>query len=153
MHQTNEQRNYQLKVKELRSKWKKPSGDGNESDSCGEPPGIEKDRQPRLTDLTPDYDLKLFMEAQALASEKIVSFSLKPQPNKVPTSFFFIRQISTNRFQIIREKKIYIYPGVFSRKNREISEKKINTIWRAKKSSIFLRNSTEQSSSLIFPFA
>ncbi|XP_043275175.1 histone acetyltransferase KAT7 isoform X2 [Venturia canescens] len=71
MHQTNEQRNYQLKVKELRSKWKKPSGDGNESDSCSEPPGIEKDRQPRLTDLTPDYDLKLFMEAQALASEKI----------------------------------------------------------------------------------
>lgn len=72
MHQTNEQRNYQLKVKELRSKWKKPSGDGNDSDSGGEPPGMEKDRQPRLTDLTPDYDLKLFMEAQALASEKIV---------------------------------------------------------------------------------
>ena len=73
MHQTNEQRNYQLKVKDLRSKWKKPSGDGNESDSGGEPPGIEKDRQPRLVGLTSDYDLKLFMEAQALASEKIVS--------------------------------------------------------------------------------
>ncbi|XP_034948234.1 histone acetyltransferase KAT7 [Chelonus insularis] len=71
MHQTNEQRNYQLKVKELRNKWKRPNGDGNDSDSGGEAPGIEKDRQPRLTGLTSDYDLKLFMEAQAIASEKI----------------------------------------------------------------------------------
>lgn len=72
MHQTNEQRNYQLKIKDLRSKRTRP-GDENDSDSGGEPPGIEKDRQPRLTGLTSDYDLKLFMEAQALASEKIVS--------------------------------------------------------------------------------
>lgn len=71
MHQTNDQRNYQLKVKELRNKYKRPSGD--DSDSGGERPGIEKDRQPRLIGLTSDYDLKLFMEAQALASEKIVS--------------------------------------------------------------------------------
>ncbi|XP_011309579.1 histone acetyltransferase KAT7 isoform X3 [Fopius arisanus] len=71
MHQTNDQRNYQLKVKDLRSKRSRPNGDGNDSDSEGEPPGIEKDRQPRLTGLTSDYDLKLFMEAQALASEKI----------------------------------------------------------------------------------
>ncbi|XP_015607212.1 histone acetyltransferase KAT7 isoform X2 [Cephus cinctus] len=71
MHQTNEQRNYQLKVKDLRNKWKGPDGDGNESDSGGEPHGIEKNRQPRLKNLTPDYDLKLFMEAQAIASEKI----------------------------------------------------------------------------------
>ncbi|XP_012271449.1 histone acetyltransferase KAT7 isoform X2 [Orussus abietinus] len=71
LHQTNEQRNYQLKVKELRSKWKGADGDSNESDSGGEPQGIEKDRQPRLKNLTPDYDLKLFMEAQAIASEKI----------------------------------------------------------------------------------
>ncbi|XP_014299697.1 histone acetyltransferase KAT7 [Microplitis demolitor] len=70
-HQTNEQRNYQLKIKELRSKWKRPNDDGNDSDSGGERSAIEKDRQPRLTGLTSDYDLKLFMEAQAIASEKI----------------------------------------------------------------------------------
>ncbi|XP_015430859.1 PREDICTED: histone acetyltransferase KAT7 isoform X1 [Dufourea novaeangliae] len=71
VHQTTEQRNYQLKVRELRSKWKGSAGDGNDSDSGSELQGNEKDRQPRLTNLTPDYDLKLFMEAQAIASEKI----------------------------------------------------------------------------------
>ncbi|XP_066594721.1 histone acetyltransferase KAT7 [Prorops nasuta] len=69
-HQTNEQRNYQLKVRELRNKWK-ASDNINESDSGGENQVSEKDRQPRLANLTPDYDLKLFMEAQAIASEKI----------------------------------------------------------------------------------
>lgn len=73
VHQTTEQRNYQLKVREMRNKSKGHSGDGNESDSGGEMQGNEKDRQPRLNNLTPDYDLKLFMEAQAQASEKIVS--------------------------------------------------------------------------------
>ncbi|XP_029047708.1 histone acetyltransferase KAT7 isoform X4 [Osmia bicornis bicornis] len=71
MHQTTEQRNYQLKVREMRSKWKGSAGDGNESDSSSELQGNEKDRQPRLSNLTPEYDLKLFMEAQAIASEKI----------------------------------------------------------------------------------
>ncbi|XP_076655883.1 lysine acetyltransferase chameau isoform X2 [Halictus rubicundus] len=71
VHQTTEQRNYQLKVREQRNKWKGSSGDGNETDNEGELQGNEKDRQPRLTNLTPDYDLKLFMEAQAIASEKI----------------------------------------------------------------------------------
>lgn len=71
VHQTTEQRNYQLKVREMRNKWKGNTGDGNESDSGGELQGNEKDRQPRLNNLTPDYDLKLFMEAQAIASEKI----------------------------------------------------------------------------------
>ncbi|XP_076671991.1 lysine acetyltransferase chameau isoform X4 [Andrena cerasifolii] len=71
MHQTTEQRNYQLKVREMRSKWKGNAADGNESDSGSELQGNEKDRQPRLANLTPDYDLKLFMEAQAIASEKI----------------------------------------------------------------------------------
>lgn len=75
VHQTNDQRNYQLKIKDLRSKRSRPNGDGNDTDSGGEPPGMEKDRQPRLAGLTSDYDLKLFMEAQALASEKIVSIS------------------------------------------------------------------------------
>ncbi|XP_017878067.1 histone acetyltransferase KAT7 isoform X2 [Ceratina calcarata] len=71
VHQTTEQRNHQLKVREMRSKWKGGAGDGNESDSSSELQGNEKDRQPRLTNLTPEYDLRLFMEAQAIASEKI----------------------------------------------------------------------------------
>ncbi|XP_054002886.1 histone acetyltransferase KAT6B isoform X3 [Hylaeus anthracinus] len=71
VHQTSEQRNYQLKVRDSRTKWKGSTVDGNESDSGSELQGNEKDRQPRLTNLTPDYDLKLFMEAQAIASEKI----------------------------------------------------------------------------------
>ncbi|KAH0945531.1 hypothetical protein HN011_006842, partial [Eciton burchellii] len=72
VHQTTEQRNYQLKVREMRNKWKgHGSGDGNESDSGGEMQGNEKDKQPQLNNLTPDYDMKLFMEAQAAASEKI----------------------------------------------------------------------------------
>lgn len=74
VHQTTEQRNYQLKVQEMRKKWK--TVDGHGSDSGGEIHGNEKDRQPRLNNLTPDYDLKLFMEAQAIASEKIVSIVL-----------------------------------------------------------------------------
>lgn len=76
LHQTTEQRNYQLKVREMRNKWKGNTGDGNESDSSCELQGNEKDRQPRLTNLTPEYDLKLFMEAQAIASEKIVSWEV-----------------------------------------------------------------------------
>lgn len=74
-YQTNEQRNYQLKIKEMRSKYKGPLTDGNESDSKGETQGIDKTRQPTLVGLSSDYDLKLFLEAQAAASEKIVSFS------------------------------------------------------------------------------
>ncbi|XP_020287970.1 histone acetyltransferase KAT7 [Pseudomyrmex gracilis] len=66
---TEQQRNFQLKIRELRNKWK--SEGGNESDSGGELQGNEKDRQPRLNNLTPDYDLKLFKESQAVASEKI----------------------------------------------------------------------------------
>lgn len=69
---TEQQRNYQLKIREMRNKWKS-EGDANESDSGGELQGNEKDRQPRLNNLAPDYDLKLFMESQAVASEKIVS--------------------------------------------------------------------------------
>lgn len=57
----------------MRNKWKGHIGDDNESDSSSELQGNEKDRQPRLNNLTPDYDLKLFMEAQAIASEKIVN--------------------------------------------------------------------------------
>lgn len=76
-HQTTEQRNYQLKVKEMRNtKIKKEEKNANDTDSGGDQQELAKDRQPNLQGLVPDYDLKLFLEAQAVASEKIVSFHL-----------------------------------------------------------------------------
>ncbi|KAJ8673309.1 hypothetical protein QAD02_004571, partial [Eretmocerus hayati] len=70
-YQTNEQRNYQLKVKDMRSKFKGPSADGNESENKSETQGIDKSKQPILKGLASEYDLKLFLEAQAASSEKI----------------------------------------------------------------------------------
>lgn len=67
---TIEQRAYQLKVKDMRSKWKgsqelreKLAASGNEE--------INEDREPILEGFAPDYDLRLFREAQALAAIKI----------------------------------------------------------------------------------
>ncbi|KAF9803210.1 hypothetical protein SFRURICE_002917 [Spodoptera frugiperda] len=67
---TLEQRAYQLKVKDMRSKWKgsqelreKLAASGNEE--------ITEDREPILEGFAPDYDLRLFREAQALAAIKI----------------------------------------------------------------------------------
>lgn len=39
----------------------------------GEEEMADRDRQPSLRGYTPEWDLKLFMEAQSAASEKIVS--------------------------------------------------------------------------------
>lgn len=39
----------------------------------GEEEMADRDRQPSLRGYTPEWDLQLFMEAQAAASEKIVS--------------------------------------------------------------------------------
>lgn len=64
-HITPEQRQCQLKVKELRSKSDKRGNEDVENSPD------EKDREPKLTNIVSDYDLKLFQEAQALASEKI----------------------------------------------------------------------------------
>ena len=78
-YQTNDQQKYQSKIKEMRNKFK-PSTVSikkeEESDNKEEVQGIDKTRQPILTGLTPEYDLKLFLEAQAAASEKIVSILL-----------------------------------------------------------------------------
>ncbi|XP_052748763.1 histone acetyltransferase KAT7 isoform X2 [Galleria mellonella] len=67
---TIDQRAYQLKVKDMRSKWKgsqelreKLAAAGNEE--TGE------EREPILEGFAPDYDLRLFREAQALAAIKI----------------------------------------------------------------------------------
>lgn len=65
----NEQKTYKDKVKELRSK-EQPStttSDTNEN--------LNQEREPELMKCNiPLYDIKLFQEAQAIASEKIVRF-------------------------------------------------------------------------------
>jgi hypothetical protein len=70
-----------MKVKELRAKSERRSNNNNsdpETDSSA-PEEKDRERQPRLTNITSEYDLKLFQEALAVASEKIVicaSFSV-----------------------------------------------------------------------------
>jgi histone acetyltransferase MYST2 len=74
-HLTIEQRHYQMKIKELRAKSERRNNNNNsdpETDSSA-PEEKDREREPRLTNITSEYDLKLFQEAQAAASEKIVS--------------------------------------------------------------------------------
>ncbi|KDR23261.1 Histone acetyltransferase MYST2, partial [Zootermopsis nevadensis] len=72
-HLTIEQRHYQMKIKELRAKSERRSNNNNsdpETDSSA-PEEKDREREPHLTNITSEYDLKLFQEAQAAASEKI----------------------------------------------------------------------------------
>lgn len=74
-HLTIEQRQYQMKIKEFRTKSERRNNNNNsdpETDSSA-PEEKDREREPRLTNITSEYDLKLFQEAQAAASEKIVS--------------------------------------------------------------------------------
>ena len=76
-HLTIEQRHYQMKIKELRAKSERRSNNNNsdpETDSSA-PEEKDREREPRLTNITSEYDLKLFQEALAVASEKIVIFA------------------------------------------------------------------------------
>ncbi|XP_047524845.1 histone acetyltransferase KAT7-like isoform X2 [Pieris napi] len=63
---TIDQRAYQLKIKDLRSKWKgkkdKRAKSNNED--------YNEEREPVLDGFAPDYDLRLFRDAQALAAVK-----------------------------------------------------------------------------------
>ncbi|CAG9579034.1 unnamed protein product [Danaus chrysippus] len=64
---TIEQRAYQLKVKDLRSKWK----GSQELRSMANNEDLGEEREPVLEGFAPDYDLRLFRDAQALAAVKI----------------------------------------------------------------------------------
>lgn len=70
---TVEQKAYQLKVKDIRSKFKPNPPSPTIPNTRPHPimSTMHKDREPTLTGLVSDYDLQLFREAQALASEKI----------------------------------------------------------------------------------
>ncbi|XP_014253089.1 histone acetyltransferase KAT7 [Cimex lectularius] len=63
MNPTPEQKTYRDKIKEIRSKFVPKDDHQTDND--------HKDRQPDLTKLSNKYDLKLFQEAQAVASEVI----------------------------------------------------------------------------------
>ncbi|CAH0406809.1 unnamed protein product [Chilo suppressalis] len=67
---TIEQRAYQLKVKDMRSKWK-GSQELREKLAASGGEETTEDREPILDGFAPDYDLRLFREAQALAAIKI----------------------------------------------------------------------------------
>lgn len=65
-HLSSDHRAYQLMIKDIRSKFQE-RGEMNDVKS------EEKDREPLLDNIASEYDLRLFQEAQAAASEKIVS--------------------------------------------------------------------------------
>lgn len=75
---TSEQKQYLIKIKDLRAKFKLEEVD--------EKPSIDKNREPDLSNFVPDYDLKLFRDAQAISSEKIEE-DLKTQPNTKGTKY------------------------------------------------------------------
>ncbi|XP_022126487.2 histone acetyltransferase KAT7 [Pieris rapae] len=62
---TIDQRAYQLKIKDLRSKWK-----GNDQRKKSNNEDYNEEREPVLDGFAPDYDLRLFRDAQALAAVK-----------------------------------------------------------------------------------
>ncbi|XP_045494781.1 histone acetyltransferase KAT7 [Colias croceus] len=64
---TIEQRAYQLKVKDMRSKWK----GSHELKAMTNNDEQGEEREPVLDGFVPDYDLRLFRDAQALAAVKI----------------------------------------------------------------------------------
>ncbi|KAK3930521.1 Histone acetyltransferase KAT7 [Frankliniella fusca] len=84
-HQSLEQRNYMLKVKEMRDKDKKrkkhknsssgsDSGSGSGSSSSSSEDEADEDsgqREPKLKGVAPMYDIQLFQEAQAMTSQKL----------------------------------------------------------------------------------
>ncbi|KAG6449367.1 hypothetical protein O3G_MSEX006021 [Manduca sexta] len=67
---TLDQRAYQLKVKDMRSKWK-GSQELREKLAASNNDELNEEREPILDGFAPDYDLKLFREAQALGAIKI----------------------------------------------------------------------------------
>lgn len=62
---TVEQKQYCQKIRDIRSKFK---GDFEDIK-----PSVDKTKEPDLNNFVPDYDLKLFRDAQSIASEKIES--------------------------------------------------------------------------------
>ncbi|CAH0555657.1 unnamed protein product [Brassicogethes aeneus] len=78
-HASQDQKNYLNKIRDLRAKFKaEPMEDSKRV--------VDKTREPDLTNFVSEYDLKLFRDAQALASEKIEE-DLKLQPSTKGTKY------------------------------------------------------------------
>jgi len=74
-NQSMDQKAYQQKVKESREKAASIVA-ADSSNSLNET-FVDFNREPKLGNVASEYDLRLFMEAQAAASEKVVRFLLK----------------------------------------------------------------------------
>lgn len=71
---TPDQKSYREHVKEMRTKDRPSSSQSDNDDSSNsDRTNKEREREPNLTRCTNKYDLKLFQEAQTIASETIVS--------------------------------------------------------------------------------
>lgn len=80
---TVEQKAYQLKVKEIRSEFKpNPPSPMRHISHVNINPPLELKREPNLMGFVSDYDLQLFREAQAIASEKMEMDLLKLPPER-----------------------------------------------------------------------
>lgn len=73
-----EQKQYMQKIKEMRVKFKT---EGKETVGT-----VDKNKEPNLNNIVPEYDLKLFRDAQAIASDKIEE-DLKTLPNTKGTKY------------------------------------------------------------------
>lgn len=81
---TAEQKNYQQKVKEARSKFKSPTPSSHDKKDKND--NYDRDREPNLKGIVPDYDYQLFRQAQAAASENIEN-ELKALPASKGTKY------------------------------------------------------------------
>ncbi|XP_076250022.1 lysine acetyltransferase chameau isoform X2 [Rhynchophorus ferrugineus] len=84
---TPDQKQYLAKIKDLRNKFKQEPIEDIK-------PNIDKNKEPDLNNFVPEYDLKLFRDAQALASEKIEE-DLKSLPSTKGTKY-----IEMGKFQM-----------------------------------------------------
>lgn len=87
-HLSSDHRAYQLLVKDFRSKFLDVKSETNDERMD------DKEKEPILDNIASDYDLKLFQEAQAAASEKIED-DLKALPNMKQTKY-----IEMGRFEM-----------------------------------------------------
>lgn len=80
---TVEQKAYQMKVREIRSSFKpSPLSPLRHIAHVNINQSLELKREPNLMGFVSDYDLQLFREAQAIASEKVESDLLKLSPER-----------------------------------------------------------------------
>lgn len=97
---TAEQRAYLQRIRDMRLKWKAEQqlideAQENKKHHHQPPQILDKNRQPDLSNnFVPAYDLKLFQDAQALASERIEN-DLQTQPNTKGTKY-----IEMGRFEM-----------------------------------------------------